>query len=511
MVICRGILKSKIPVNHSSYVEDNATIISRSIKAGYKKTSHTRLANKENMNKNFFRNLLFISIIVSAISSCKVTQPYQSPSMTMTGLYRDSASADTNSLATLKWSQVFTDTVLQGLIAEGITNNLDLRSAYTNIQQAQAYYLQSKATFLPTLNATAGITESKLNTVTGFGIRTNATQFQLGLSSSWEVDIWGKLSSNRRASLASLLQSEAAVRTVQTNIVANIANYYYSLLALDKQLAITQQTVYNWDTTVQTMRALKEAAVVTGAAVVQSEAQRYAAEVTIPDLKQSIRETENALSILLGRAPAAIRRGSIEEQKTVSVLQTGVPAQLLANRPDVQQAELNFRYYFELTNVARAYFYPSLAITGSATLSSLTPRTFFDIGSLAASIGAGLTQPLLNQRANRTRLAVSRAQQQGALLDFQNTLLTAGQEVSNSISLYQTALDKMAVRTNQMTALQKSVEYSQELLRYGSANYTEVITARQSLLGAELSRVNDRLQQLQAIVNLYRSLGGGWK
>lgn len=463
------------------------------------------------MNIKFLKYTLIVLLTAVVMNSCKVTQNYQPPVVNTPGLFRDSTSADTNSIANLKWNEVFTDTVLQGLIAEGIRNNIDIKVAYTNVQQSQAYYLQSQAAFIPTLNANAGITESKLNTVTGFGIRTNATQFQLGLSSSWEADIWGRLRSNQKAFLASLMQSEAAVRTVQTTVVANIANYYYTLLALDRQLAITQQTVYYWDTTVATMRALKEAAIVTGAAVVQSEASRYAAEVTIPDLKQSIRETENALSILLGRPPTAIRRSNIEEQTVVSALQTGVPAQLLANRPDVQQAELSFRYYFELTNVARAYFYPTLSITASAALSSLTPATFFNIGSLVASVGAGLTQPIFNQRANRTRLAVTEAQQRGALLDFQNTLLTAGQEVSNAMSLYQTALDKMAVRTNQMTALQRSVEYSQELLRYGSANYTEVITARQSLLAAELNRVNDRLQQLQAVVNLYRSLGGGWK
>jgi NodT family efflux transporter outer membrane factor (OMF) lipoprotein len=371
--------------------------------------------------------------------------------------------------------------------------------------------LQSSAAFLPTLNANTSVTEAKLSAVQGFGIRNNATQFQLGLSSAWEADIWGRLASSRRASFANLLQSEAGARAIQTGLVAIIANYYYSLLALDKQLAITEQTVRNWDTTVVTMRALKEAARVTEAAVVQSEAQRYAAEVTIPDLKQRIRETENALSIVMGVAPAAINRGLLDNQSPVETLQTGVPAQLLANRPDVQQAELAYRSSFELTNVARAAFYPALAITGSAGLSSLTLANFLDPSSIAASIGAGLTQPIFNRRLNRTSLAVAQAQQQAALLDFQNTLLNAGQEVSNALSLYQAAIEKRNIRTNQLTALQRSVEYSQELLRNGFANYTEVINARQFLLQAELGRVNDQLQQLQATVNLYRSLGGGWK
>ena len=195
----------------------------------------------------------------------------------------------------------------------------------------------------------------------------------------------------------------------------------------------------------------------------------------------------------------------------MELLQTGVPAQLLANRPDVQEAELNFRYYFELTNVARAYFYPTLSITGSAGLSALSLSNFFDAGAIAASIGAGLTQPIFNRRANKTRLEVAKAQQQEALLGFKNTLLIAGREVSDAISLHETALEKINIRSKQMEALRNSVAYSQELLENGFANYTEIITARQSLLQAELGSVNDRLQQLQAVVDLYRSLGGGWR
>lgn len=462
------------------------------------------------MNKKIFSHIIIIVFTGLALASCQVTRPYQQPVIQTENLFRDATATDTTTIADLHWREMFTDTSLQRLIAEGIAHNLDLQIAFTHIQQSQAYYLQSGAAFLPTLNANAGATLSKFSKIQVAGVK-NATQYQLGLSSAWEADIWGKLSSSKRAGLASLLQTESAARAVQTNLVSSIANYYYSLLALDRQLAITQQTVRNWDITVQTMQALKEAAIVTEAAVVQSQAQRYAAEVTIPDLKENIKETENALSILIGSSPAGIKRGTIADEQQVAVLQTGVPAQLLANRPDVQQAEQNFRYYFELTNVARTYFYPSLTITGSAGLSALSFGDLFRPGALAASIGAGLTQSIFNQRANKTRLEVARSQQQEALLNFQNTLLIAGQEVSDAMSLYQTALDKMSIRTNQLTALQKSVDYTQELLKNSFANYTEVITARQSLLQAELGRVNDRLQQLQAVVNLYSSLGGGWR
>jgi multidrug efflux system outer membrane protein len=463
------------------------------------------------MNNRHWRKLLIMALTGLVAGSCTITQPYRSPEAPGPQLYRGGTSTDTTSMASRKWQELFTDTTLQGLIRQGISSNLDLQVAVTRIQQAQAYYRQSRAAFLPSLDANAGLSRSKFPAASAEGFTGKITQYRLGLSTSWEVDIWGRLGSNRRANLASWLQSEAAARAVQTGLVASIANSYYLLLALDQQLAITELTVSNWDTTVQTMRVLKEAARVTEAAVVQSEAQRYAAEVTLPDLKQSIRETENALSILLGGPPAGIRRSILQQQQPVAVLQTGVPAQLLAYRPDVQQAELNFRYFFELTNVARTNFYPALNITGSAGLSSLALEDFFQPEAVAASLGAGLLQPVFSQRANKTRLEVARAQQQEALLNFRNTVLNAGREVSDALSLHETAREKMQVRTNQMNALQRSVDYSQELLQYGFANYTEVITARQSLLQAELGGVNDRLQELQAVVELYRSLGGGWQ
>ena len=461
------------------------------------------------MKKYSFNNYVAFVCLLVTLGACNVAKTYKAPEDVSPNLYRNNSNGDTTNLGFLSYKQVFTDTILQGLIGIGIEKNPNLQIAYTRIKQADALYLQSGATLLPALNSNAGITVSKLSEAQGFGIRNSATQYQLGLSSSWEADIWGRLRSNRRANLASLLQTEAAAKAVQTGLIAAIANFYYTLLALDQQLVITQQTVYNWDTTVNTIKELKKAARVTEAAVVQSEAQRYAAEVTIPDLKQQILETENALSILLGNDPAAIRRGKITEQQTLSVLQTGVPAQLLANRPDVQQAELQFRNNFELTNVARASFYPTLSITASSGLSAFSFANFLGVGGFGASIGAGLLQPIFNQRNNRTRLLVAQAQQQEAFINFQNTLLNAGREVSNAVSLHQTAMDKMLVRTHQLNSLQLSVEYSQELLRYGFANYTEVINARQFLLQAQLSGVNDQLQQLQATVNLYRALGGG--
>ncbi|HSB94663.1 MAG TPA: efflux transporter outer membrane subunit [Flavitalea sp.] len=462
------------------------------------------------MKQCFNRYTPLIIITLGYMSSCKVTHKYQQPPAPATEQFRDQQVIDSNTLASLPYSEVFGDTVLQSLIQEGLTANLDLKTAFTRIRQSEAYFLQSRAAFMPSLGFNAGVSESKLTEAQGFGSR-SITQFFMGVSSAWEADIWGKLASSRRANQASLLQTVAGTRAIQTSIISAIANNYYLLLALDQQLQITEQTVRNWDTTVTVMRALKQAATVTEAAVVQSEAQRYAAEVTIPDLRQRIRETENELSVLTGRPPGAIRRTGIDMQQTPALLQTGVPAQLLSNRPDVMEAEYAYRSAFELTNVARASFYPSISITGSLGLSSLTVAALFDAGAVAASLALGLTQPIFNRRQLRTNMTVAEAQQDAALYGFQNSLLVASQEVSNAYSLHEHALQKTEVRTHQLNALTKSVEYTQELLRNGFANYTEVITARQSLLEAELGRVNDKLQQLQAVVNLYRALGGGWR
>jgi len=452
------------------------------------------------------------------LASC-VTKKYQQPGLDVKGkLYRDTTVTDTATIANLPVNQLFTDTVLQNLINEGLRENLDLKTAVQRINEAQANLQQSKAAFLPSLSGSVQATRAKqsaagLNFPPEFAGAFNlvTTTYQAGLNTSWEADIWGKLSSAKRQALAGLLQTDAAKRAVQTQLIANIANSYYNLLALDKQLQITEQTLKNRISDVETMKALKEGAIVTGAAVVQSEANRYAAEVTIPDLKRSIRETENSLSILLARSPGSIKRASLTEQVPYQNLQTGVPSQLLKNRPDVQQAEYSFRSAFENTNVARTYFYPSLTITAQGGVSSLRIKSLFD-NSIFYNIVGGLTQPIFNKGLNKSRLRVAQAQQQESYYAFQQSLLTAGGEVSNALYAYQAAVEKQNSRAKQLKALEKAVDYTKELLRYSSStNYTDVLTSEQSLLSAQLSSVNDRLQELQAIVNLYKALGGGWK
>lgn len=457
------------------------------------------------------RKIMFVSsiIVCTIIQSCKVTKPYVQPAGAAgADLFRKAVSTDTNNIADIPWQKLFSDTSLRSLVQQGISNNLDLSIAIARIKAAAANVRQSSMALYPSLNANAAAAFQRVP-ATQFGTQ---EAYQLYANSSWEADIWGKLSSAKKAALASLLQSEAYRKAVQTQLVSDIATSYYSLLALDAQLKITEQTVENRKQEVETMKALKEADVVTGAAVVQSEANRYSVEITIPDLKQNIRETENNLSILLGKNPDTISRSSLGLQTIDTTLAAGVPLQLLANRPDVQQAEYQLRNSFELVNVARTYFYPSLNITAAAGFSGTALSKLFLPASFFANIAGGLLQPVLDKGVNRQRLALAQARQEEYLASFRKTILVAGQEVSNALYSYQSASDKQSLRLQQITNLEKSVEYTKLLLQYSSAtNYTDVLTSEQSLLAAQLGGINDRLQQLTAVVNLYRSLGGGWK
>jgi len=462
-----------------------------------------------------YKYSVLIGFAILTLSAC-VTKKYERPQVKNEGLYRDNNTIDTTTIADLPWKNLFSDTTLQSLIQQGINENLDLKQAIERIKISEATLQQSRAAFLPSLQADASVTDAKqslssLNFPPGININLETQTYRAQLSTAWEADIWGKLSSAKRSAYATLLQSDAAKRAVQTQLIASIANSYYTLLALDKQLQITLQTIEIRTKDVETMKSLKEGAVVNGAAVVQSEANLYAAQVTLPDLKRSIKEAENALSVLIAQAPGSINRTTLEQQIPYANLQTGVSAQLLKNRPDVIAAEFGFRAAFENTNLAKTYFYPSLTLTASGGLSTLQLKNFFD-NSIFYNIVGGLTQPIFAKGQNKARLRTAEASQQQAFYTFQQTLLTGGQEVSNALYAYQTATEKEETRAKQIASLTKAVDFTKELLRYSSAtNYTDVLTSEQSLLTAQLSGINDRLQKLQSVVNLYRALGGGWK
>ncbi|MEQ7800305.1 efflux transporter outer membrane subunit [Pedobacter sp. ASV1-7] len=449
-------------------------------------------------------------LLLLILASCKVSQPYQRPDLNTANLYRDFTGTDSSNVASLSFKQLFSDTVLSGLIEEGLRQNIDLKMAYQRILAAEASFRQSRATFLPDLNGSASVKQSKLAFPQGFGIINSSTQYDLGLTASWEADIWGKLKSAKRSALANMLQTEQARKAIQTQLIADIANRYFTLLAMDQQLSILEQTVSNRKTDVNTMKSLKAANIVTGAAEVQSEASMYAAEVAIPKLKKQIREVENSLNGLLAKPSGPVNRTSLKEQTLSVDLKAGIPIQLLENRPDIKQTEYAFMAASENTNVARKLFYPSISLTAAGGFTSFSLKDWLTPDGLFGNIAAGIAQPIFSKGANKVRLTTAKAAQQEAALNFQKSLLTAGEEVSNALFAYETAIKQQSIRVKQLTALQKSVDFTKKLLRYSSAtNYTDVLTSEQNLLAAQLEDVDDKLQQWQAVIALYRSLGGG--
>lgn len=471
--------------------------------------------------KSILSNNIFLSgagLSILLVSSCASLQEYKTPDAPSAALYRDQSSIDSLNLAQTPWRKLFTDAALRELIETALRNNYDLKIAVTRIESASADLEQSKRAFFPTASATAQVNRNKsssaqmqANGVNITNIPTN-TFYTLTGTASWEADIWGKLKSSKKAALARYLQSESYRRAVQTQLVADIATGYYQLLAYDEQIRIIEATVENRREDVEIVKALKKSAITTGADVVNSEANLKAVQLQLPDLKQARRAQENALSLLMGLPPTAIARGSFDAQQLDTSLHVGIPAQLLANRPDVQQAEYAFRNAFDLTNVARTYFYPSLTISGTAGWATANTLSGFFNGTFYGNILGGLTQPIFNQGLNKQRLKVAQATQQEAYYTFQNTLLQAGQEVSDALYAYDAALEKENLRKSQLLDYQKVVDFTKELLKYtSSTNYTDVLSAEQNLLSAKLNTISDRMQQLQAIVALYRSLGGGWQ
>lgn len=459
---------------------------------------------------------IFIAIIALLLQSCFVAKNYERPELDIETekLFRtENLSADSTSLADISWEDFFLDETLKIHIREALDNNQDIRIALQQIVVAEAYLKQGRAGYFPTLSATARVTHQQLASNSQFGSFFDGSiqQYELLGNLSWEADIWGKIRSNKRAFEARYLQSVAAHQAVKTNLIANVATMYYTLLALDEQLKITQKTIENRKKTIETTTALKESGNVTSVGVKQTEAQLYTAQAIEVDLKMNIAIMENAFSILLGKAPQFIERSSLEDQQISSSLETGVPALLLRNRPDVIAAEFELISAFELTNVARTNFYPSLTITGSGGLQSIDFAQWFDTGSLFANIVGGLTQPIFNGRRIRTQYEVAQSEQEQAVLNFEKALLNAGREVSDALYSYHANSEKTEIRQKEFEAYNKAREDSELLLENGFANYLEVLTAQEQTLNTELNLIDSRLDQLTSIVELYTALGGGWK
>ena len=453
--------------------------------------------------------LITLSVSCLLLSSCGIYTTYERPSDINTdGLYgqdlnEEAVAVDTASIASLSWRELFTDSHLQTLIEHALQSNTDLLSAQQRIKEAEATLSSAKLAYLPSFMLTPQGGVSSFDKSKGSWTYTGIA------SASWEIDIFGKLTNAKRRSKALYLQSLEYEQAVSTSLIANVANLYYTLLMLDEQYRISEETAVNWRESVRAMRAMMAAGMTNEASVSQSEANCRQVEASLLDLKQQIKEVENSLSILLGEVPGGIERGHLAGQDFPEELTVGVPLQLLSRRPDVKSAELSLASAFYSTNAARSAFYPSITLSGTAGWTNSAGNMIINPGKLLLSAVGALTQPLFNKGLNIAQLKIAKAQQEEAKLAFLQALLNAGSEVNNALTQVQTARGKTELRTGQIISLENAVRSTQLLMQHGTSTYLEVLTAQQSLLSAQLTQVADRFDEIQGIINLYQALGGG--
>ena len=461
-----------------------------------------------------YTKYIFVFILAITLQSCFVAKKYQRPDDVMTDRqYRNAVlSGDSIHISQVSWREIFTDSMLTQYISRGLANNLDVRIALTNIEAAQAYVKQGQAVYYPTFNlgGSYALSSPSLNGQ-NLSERIYANQFELSGDLSWEADIWGKIRSNEKAVRATYMQTVAAQHAIKSRLVASIASNYYQLLALDQQKRIAEETIDNRRKSIETIQALKTAGSVTEVAIKQNEAQWLNARALLVDIDNNIHLLENAFCILLGDTPHDIPRTLLQSQNADTLLSAGVPIQLLTDRPDVLAAEYGLINAFELTNVARSNFYPSLRITAGGGFQSLDFDKFLSPASLFATLVGSVAQPVFNGRKIRTQLEVSKARQEAAMLDYKATIIQASREVSDALYTYASAGDKIELKRQEYQSYQQAISYSEELLNYGLANYLEVLTARESMLSAQLSLVNTQYSRLNSMVQLYRAIGGGWQ
>lgn len=451
------------------------------------------------------KRILILCSAAALLAGCHIYKPYSRPDVQTDGLYgQDVPADDTSSIASLPWTELFTDVQLQPLIREGLANNTDLGIARLRMKEAEATLLSSRLAYLPSLSLNP---QGQLSSYDG--AKTDKT-YHIAASAGWEVDLFGKLTNAKRGAKAALEQSEAYCQAVQTQLIATIANSYYNLLTLDRQLDISSRTAESWAEVLRTYEAKLQVGEATEAAVAQARASKLSVEASVLTLQKQIRAQENSLSILLGRVPGSIERTTLDGQRFPDTLAVGVPLQLLGRRPDVRQAEAALAQAFYNTNAARSAFYPSITLSGSAGWTNNNGAAIVNPGNWLLSAIGSLTQPLFNRGQNITNLRIAKARQEEALLSFRQSLLKAGSEVNDALMQWQTANSRLKIIAEQVASLHTAVDNTQQLMEFSnSASYLEVLTARQALLQAELTETNDRFDQIQGIINLYHSLGGG--
>ena len=456
------------------------------------------------------KQILGAMCVAAMMSSCHIYKAYDRPeSIDASGIYRDPASAtdtlvsDTANMGNLPWKEVFRDAKLQALIEEGLANNVDMQAAILRVEEAKVMLTAARLSYLPSINL------APQGTLSSFDKSKPTQTYQLPVAASWEIDLFGKLLNAKRGQQAAYLQSKYSRQAVRSQIICGIANTYYSLLMLDRQVEITTETAAIYKENVRVMEAMKIAGMTTEAAVTQTRAAYHQTAASLIDLQRQIREVENSLSVLLAKAPQHIDRGTLDEQIMPEELTAGVPIQLLANRPDVKIAEMNLASAYYSTNQARAAFYPGLNITATAGWTNGSGISVANPGQFMFQALAALAQPIFNNGKLIANLKVTKAEEEIAKMNYQQTILAAGQEVSDALHLYDASNNKLIEDRARVEQLEKAVVYTKDLFQSGDATYLEILTSQQSLLSAQLTEVSDNIQRIQAVINLYSALGGG--
>lgn len=445
---------------------------------------------------------ILIVCLAAAMTSCGIYKNYQRPDVVTDGLYGTAETADSTTLGDISWQEMFTDPQLQALIDLALTNNTDLQSAQWRVKEAEATLKSARLAYLPSFNF------APQGTISSFDNGAASKTYSIPVTASWQIDIFGGLTNAKRKAKALYLQSREYQQAVRTQLIASVANLYYTLLMLDSQYEVTKETAAKWEESVRTMREMKAAGMTNEAGVAQYEGSYYGIVASLNDIEYSIRETENSLCSVLGEVPHKIVRGRLDEQQLPDNLAVGVPVQMLSNRPDIRQAEYSLMQSFYATNAARSALYPSITLSGSAGWTN-NAGVITNPGKLLLSAAGSLLQPIFNANANRANLKIAKAQQEESKLAFQQALLNAGAEVNNALTQCQTARAKTDLRIKQIEAMERAVESTELLMQHSSTTYLEVLTAQQSLLSAQLSQIADQFDEIQGVVNLYQALGGG--
>ena len=447
---------------------------------------------------------IYMAACAALLSSCGIYTTYHPATEVPEQLYGEEVVvSDSSSIASLHWRELFTDPYLVTLIEQGLANNTDYLAAGLRVQEAEATLLSAKLAYLPSL---ALAPQGTLSHLEGHKM---TKAYSLPATASWEIDLFGKLRNAKRQSQALLAQSKDYQQAVRSQLIAGIANTYYTLLMLDGQLRIAEQTATSWGESARATHALMQAGMTNEAAVAQMEAAYAQVSASVLDLKDQINQVENSLSLLLAETPHRVQRGTLAGQTWPSSLSVGFPVSLLANRPDVRAAERSLEQAFYVTNQARAAFYPSITLSGSAGWTNSAGGMISNPAQFVASAVGSLTQPLFAKGQLTGQLKIAKAKQEEASLQFQQTLLQAGAEVNEALVQYQTAQEKRELYAQQVNALQTAYRSTSLLMEHGTTTYLEVLTAQQSLLSAQLTQVANEVTEIQSLIQLYQALGGG--